>query len=88
MVMNILLEDTDKLTVYFLLSDTTKAGGKRKYGCHICSKLFTKSSHRKEHERIHTGEKPYKCEFCERRFTTKGNLKAHQVTHRDRLVFL
>ena len=48
-----------------------------RYVCKTCGKGFTRPSHLKIHERIHTGLRPFVCSFCNRSFNQKGNLKSH-----------
>jgi hypothetical protein len=38
-----------------------KAGGREKYTCKFCGKVFPRSANLTRHLRTHTGEQPYKC---------------------------
>ncbi|KAK3804091.1 hypothetical protein RRG08_053155 [Elysia crispata] len=53
----------------------------RTYRCDICDKIFTKSSHLADHQRIHSGIKPYGCDLCGKGFTQKSQLTQHKRKH-------
>ena len=52
-----------------------------RYVCKTCGHGFTRPSHLKIHERIHTGLRPFVCSFCGRSFNQKCNLKKHIWAH-------
>lgn len=56
---------------------TQSASPSRPHKCHYCASAFKTDQHRREHERIHTGEKPWACSCCSQRFTWRQSLKIH-----------
>lgn len=55
-----------------------KPVSKKKYPCHICSKVFGWSTDLKRHILIHTGERPFKCKLCPSSFTRNFLLQKHE----------
>lgn len=51
---------------------------KKKYPCHLCSKVFGWSTDLKRHILTHTGERPFKCSTCQATFTRNFLLQKHQ----------
>ncbi|KAG8883719.1 hypothetical protein FRB97_006030 [Tulasnella sp. 331] len=58
--------------------------GGRKFPCGAsgCSRILTKQSLWKQHQRVHTHEKPFSCEFnnCGGKFANRFNLNRHYTT--------
>lgn len=51
---------------------------KKKYPCHLCSKVFGWSTDLKRHILTHTGERPFKCSTCQATFTRNFLLQKHE----------
>lgn len=54
------------------------SSGKKKYACHLCTKVFGWSTDLKRHILVHTGERPFKCKTCHATFTRNFLLQKHQ----------
>uniref|UniRef100_A0A1B6DWL2 C2H2-type domain-containing protein n=1 Tax=Clastoptera arizonana TaxID=38151 RepID=A0A1B6DWL2_9HEMI len=59
-------------------SSSNKSIQKKKYPCHLCSKVFGWSTDLKRHILVHTGERPFKCKTCLASFTRNFLLQKHQ----------
>jgi len=58
----------------------------KKFPCEICGRKFARSSHKRRHMRIHSGEKPYSCHICKRPFARSDYVESHVLTHRRNKV--
>ena len=71
---------SDNFTQSGSLNKQSQSGGKP-YQCDICSAVFARSGHLKNHKRSHSGEKPYQCDICSASFAQSGHLKTHKRSH-------
>lgn len=78
-------EHTTLTTVDCSSPEREKPHAKKRYPCHICSKVFGWSTDLKRHILIHTGERPFKCKLCPSSFTRNFLLQKHEtkVHHRN-----
>ncbi|XP_070707315.1 gastrula zinc finger protein XlCGF57.1-like [Pempheris klunzingeri] len=61
---------------------------KKKSGCDVCGKRFTKQANLRRHLKIHTGEKQFGCDVCGKRFTRQETLRTHMRTHTGEKPFV
>ncbi|SCU78070.1 LAMI_0A03312g1_1 [Lachancea mirantina] len=56
----------------------------KNYICSFCAKTFTRSEHKRRHERVHRGSKPFSCLVCSQNFVRRDLLQRHiRTVHRD-----
>lgn len=58
---------------------SSQSPSKKKYACHLCTKVFGWSTDLKRHILTHTGERPFRCETCQATFTRNFLLQKHQT---------
>lgn len=55
--------------------------GEITFECHMCAKIFSKSSNLRQHETIHTGRKPHGCRLGGKAFTHCSDPRKRERTH-------
>ena len=72
-------------TFKYRTKNSSTNGTERPFRCHFegCEKAYVKSSHMRQHMRIHSGDRPYVCEHpdCSMRFMRKDELTRHTRKH-------
>ena len=64
-------------------SESVSHGGRRKFSCNICNRIFTSETGIRSHANWHMGQYPYRCEHCGRGFLSSTNYKGHLSKHRN-----
>ncbi|BFZ19708.1 hypothetical protein BsWGS_22746 [Bradybaena similaris] len=54
---------------------------RRGFRCHICSKIFKRSSHLNQHMKVHCTDKSFQCPECSKLFSSALVLRSHLRTH-------
>lgn len=54
---------------------------RRGFRCHICSKIFKRSSHLNQHMKVHCTDKSFQCPECSKLFSSALVLRSHVRTH-------
>ncbi|KAI1777216.1 hypothetical protein F4818DRAFT_409587 [Hypoxylon cercidicola] len=54
------------------------------YGCHLCTKKFTRQFNLRSHLRTHNEEKPFVCSYCEMKFTRRSDCLRHEIVHGEK----
>jgi hypothetical protein len=62
-------------------NSATVKRAKADHACSYCGKTFTRSFHRKNHEKSHLGQRDYECPECGKAFTRANDCKRHQKLH-------
>ena len=58
------------------------------FGCHLCTKRFTRAYNLRSHLRTHTDERPFVCNVCGKAFARQHDRKRHEGLHSGEKKFV